>query len=520
MPLLPLYATVFLCGGALMGLELAGARILAPVMGNSVFVWGSVISSFMLALSIGYWLGGIIADRYGSRRSLGVVVACAGLLTVVSPLVAEAVLPATAELGPRLGPLVATTIAFFGPALLLATVSPIGVRAASASGLGHIGRSAGSLYAISTAGSIIGTLATSFWLIPALQTGPLIVGIGLLLAATALVTLALPASPAPAPFELRGRRWSTGTAGLVAAGIILGAFVMTSIAAPGDVADDGSTVLFRRDTQYHRILVTEAKGERTLRFDRSRQTSVDVGDPTVSLIRYPDYLHLALAVNPDAERILVLGLGGGALPARMLRDYPEVTVDAVEIDPVVVDVAKRYFALPEDERLHVYVEDARRYVQRTGERYDVVVVDCYHSDALPFHLTTQEFFEEIDAVLEPGGVVAYNIISAVEGERSDLFRSLYRTAGTVWDRLWVFPVQADNGGHGLDLNHNIVLLATDEHLQTDQLLGRIADRVGGRVTVEDFESFGQDLYRGLVELADVPVLTDSYAPTDSLIRVN
>jgi spermidine synthase len=520
MPLLPLYATVFLCGAALMGLELAGARILAPVMGNSIFVWGSVISSFMLALSVGYWLGGIVADRFGSRRSLGVVIAGAGLLTVVSPLVAEAVLPATAELGPRLGPLVATTIAFFGPALLIAMVSPIGVRAAAGSGLGHIGRSAGSLYAVSTAGSIVGTLATSFWLIPLLQTGPLIVGIGIALACTAVVTLALPASPTPAPFELAGRRWVTGIAGVVGAGLLVGGVVMTTISSPGDLADDGSAVLFRRDTQYHRILVTEANGERTLRFDRSRQTSVDVSDPVVSRIRYPDYLHLAFAVKPDAKRVLVLGLGGGALPARMLRDYPDVTVDAVEIDPVVVDVAERFFALPDDERLRVYTEDARRYVQRTGERYDVVVVDCYHSDALPFHLTTQEFFEEISDLLEPDGVCAYNIISAVEGEQSDLFRSLYRTAGTVWDHLWVFPVKREHGTDSLKANQNIVLLATDADISRAALLSRIESRVDGTVEVDGFETFGTRLYDGLIELADVPVLTDSYAPTDSLIRVN
>jgi spermidine synthase len=517
---MPLYVTVFLCGASLMGLELAGARILAPAMGNSIFVWGSVISSFMLALSIGYFLGGIVADRFGTRRTLGVVVASAGVLTVISPLIAAAVLPATAELGPRLGPLTATTIAFFGPALLLAMVSPIGVRAASASGLGHIGRSAGSLYAVSTGGSIVGTLATSFWLIPMLQTGPLIVGIGLLLACTALITLALPVAPRPAPLELAGRTWTTAVAGIVSVGLLLGGGVMMSISEPGDVAEDGSAVLFRRDTQYHRILVTEADGERTLRFDRSRQTSVDVNDPVISVIRYPDYLHLAFAVNPDAERVLVLGLGGGALPARMLRDYPEVRVDSVEIDPVVVDVAERFFALPEDERLRVYTEDARRYVQRTGERYDIVVVDCYHADALPFHLTTQEFFEEIDDVLAPGGVVAYNIISAVEGERSDLFRSLYRTAGTVWDYEWVFPVQGGAQTESLKANRNIILLATDTRIEEVELLGRIESGVDGRVKVDGFEEFGESLYRGLVEQGDVPVLTDAHAPTDSLIRVN
>jgi predicted membrane-bound spermidine synthase len=321
---MPLYVTVFLCGASLMGLELAGARILAPAMGNSIFVWGSVISSFMLALSIGYFLGGIIADRFGTRRTLGVVVASAGVLTVISPLIAAAVLPATAELGPRLGPLTATTIAFFGPALLLAMVSPIGVRAASASGLGHIGRSAGSLYAVSTGGSIIGTLATSFWLIPALQTGPLIVGIGIAAGVHGAGHAGAPGRTEAGSARTCGPAWTTAVAGIVAVGLVLGSGVMMSIREPADVAEDGSAVLFRRDTQYHRILVTEANGERTLRFDRSRQTSVDVNDPVISRIRYPDYLHLAFAVNPDAERVLVLGLGGGALPARMLRDYPEV----------------------------------------------------------------------------------------------------------------------------------------------------------------------------------------------------
>jgi hypothetical protein len=159
-------------------------------------------------------------------------------------------------------------------------------------------------------------------------------------------------------------------------------------------------------------------------------------------------------------------------------------------------------------------------VQRTGERYDIVVVDCYHADALPFHLTTQEFFEEIDDVLEPGGVVAYNIISAVEGERSDLFRSLYRTAGTVWDYEWVFPVERGAQTESLKANRNIILLATDTRIEDAELLGRIESGVDGRVKVDGFEEFGESLYRGLVEQGDVPVLTDSHAPTDSLIRVN
>src|SRR5665648_418597 len=118
-----LYSVVFVCGGALMGLELLAARVLAPVMGNSIFVWGSIIASFMIALSLGYWLGGRIADRYGAARSLGVVIGTAGLTTALSPLAARATLAWAAELGVRAGPLIATTIIFFVPALLLAMVT-------------------------------------------------------------------------------------------------------------------------------------------------------------------------------------------------------------------------------------------------------------------------------------------------------------------------------------------------------------------------------------------------------------
>lgn len=515
-----LNAVVFLCGAALMGLELLGARVLAPTMGNSIFVWGSVISSFMIALSIGYWLGGRVADRYGAPRSLGVVIAGAGLWTALCPLAANACLEWSAGLGPRLGPLVATTLIFFGPALLLAMVSPMGVRLAAANGISHIGRSAGSLYAVSTAGSIVGTLATSFWLIPLLQVEPLIVGIGALLALTALLTLGLTTDEEPelAPRELGMR--STGA--VLALALLGGAAAITMflvVSEPATVNADGEQVLFRADTQYHRITVTEADGARSLRFDKSRQSMIDLSDGYTSLIDYPNYLHLALAVKPDAKRVLVLGLGAGAVTKRMWHDYPEMRIDSVEIDPVVVDVAERYFGLPEDSRLRTTVADARRYVQTTEETYDVIIVDAYYADSLPFHLTTKEFLGEVKAQLAPDGVLAYNVISPVQGGKSELFRSMYRTASGVWDHVWAFPI-----GIGADptstVNRNIIVLASDNDVSRTTLLERIESRLDGRVQIPGFETYGQDLWTEVVPVADVPELSDAFAPTDSLINVN
>ncbi len=515
-----LNAIVFLCGAALMGLELLGARVLAPTMGNSIFVWGSVISSFMIALSLGYWLGGRAADRYGSTHSLGVVIGGAGLSTAVSPLIAGACLEWAATLGPRLGPLVATTLIFFVPALLLAMVSPMGVRLAAAKGLTRIGRSAGSLYAISTAGSIVGTLATSFWLIPLMQVNPLIVGIGLLLTMVALLTLGLApeAEPGRPPHEL-GFRSTSVVVALSLIGATAGIVMFLYVQQPATTNAQGEQILFRADTQYHQITVTEANNIRTLHFDRSSQSAIDLRDGYTSVIAYPNYMHLALTLKPDAKRVLVLGLGGGAITKRMWRDYPEMRIDSVEIDPVVVDVAERYFGLPEDERLSVTVADARRYIQASPDTYDIIIVDAYYADSLPFHLTTSEFFREVKKRLSPDGVVAYNVISPVGGEHSDLFRSMYRTATGVYDHLWVFPIGIGADG-AVGTNRNIIVLATDADVPRSEVLARIESRLDGRVTIGGFETFGRDLWTEVVPVGDVPELTDAHAPTDSLINVN
>ncbi|MCX8007916.1 MAG: fused MFS/spermidine synthase, partial [Coriobacteriia bacterium] len=420
---------VFACGAALMGLEIVATRVLAPYLGNSVYVWGAVISVVMVALSLGYWIGGQVADRFGAARTLPPVIAAAGATTVVAPRVASFVLPLAADLGARLGSLAAAAAVFFAPSLLLAMVSPLGVRLAARSGIARIGRSAGGLYAVSTAGSIVGTLATSFWLIPLLSLEPLIVWTGGAMLATALLALTLPDDRASddrdAPAARPAGRTRAATLALCGAGVALGVAVLAGSARPAATNELGEAVLFRADTQYHRITVTEDAEVRHLRFDRSHQSGLRLDDPFASAIRYPDYMHLALALKPDAKRVLVCGLGGGAITRRFWRDYPQVRVDTVEIDPVVVDVARRYFWLEEDARLRVFVDDARRFVQRTAATYDIVIVDAYYADALPAHLTTAEFLSEIKRVMSPDGVLAYNVISAPAGPRSELFRSMY-----------------------------------------------------------------------------------------------
>ncbi len=522
-----LRAIVFICGAALMALELVAARVLAPALGNSIFVWGSVISVVMLALSLGYWVGGQLADRVSAARALPPLIAGAGLLTVLAPLIATVALPWAATLGPRLGSLAASAAIFFLPALLLATVSPLAVRLVAADGLERIGRSAGSLYAISTAGSIVGTLATSFWLIPALSLSPLVVAIGFTLFGCALAALALPrlagerSQPASAGPTGAGRRVSRPTAAalaIVVTGALAGGWVLARVAPVSATNESGERVLFRADTQYHRITVTEADNVRHLRFDATNQSAIDLADGYRSTIEYPNYFDLALAVKPDAKRVLVLGMGGGAVTKRWWRDYPDMAIDSVEIDPVVVDVARRYFGLPDDPRLGVFTADARRYVQTTGKTYDVIIVDAYYAESLPFHLTTTEFLSEVKSRMAPDGVLAYNVISPVSGESSKLFRTTYRTAGGVFDHLWAFPIGLAEDGDA-DKRRNVIVLASDADLTKAELVDRISARVDGRVKLAEYPSFSADLYSNIVPLGDVPAMTDAYAPTDSLINV-
>jgi len=524
-----LNVVVFVCGAALMALELVAARVLAPALGNSIFVWGSVISIVMIALSMGYWLGGQLADKARASRALAPLIAGAGVLTVLVPLIAKTALPVAAGLGPRLGSLVASALIFFLPALLLATVSPLGVRLAASRGLAHIGRSAGGLYAISTGGSIAGTLATAFWLIPLLSLEPLIVAIGFSLFASALASLALPRLypdaenhlPAASSASL-ARRVPLSAAlalSLVLIGGVLGGIVLTSVSRVPDADAKGRRILMQKDTQYHRISVTEQDGIRRLHFDSSTQSAIDMADGYRSEITYPNYADLALAVNPDAKRVLVLGLGAGAVPKRWWRDYPDMTIDAVEIDPAVVDVSRRYFDLPQDSRIRVITQDARRFVQTTDRTYDVVFIDAYYADSLPFHLTTTEFFAEVKKRMAPDGVMAYNVIGSVRGERSKLFRGMHRTVAATWRNQWVFPIGI--GETPLpELNRNIIVLASDTDVSAGELTRRIESGVDGRVKLEGFSAFGKDLYTPFIPVGDVPLLTDAYAPVDSLIKVN
>jgi spermidine synthase len=264
------------------------------------------------------------------------------------------------------------------------------------------------------------------------------------------------------------------------------------------------TPVYSHASVYHDINVTDYGYLRVLRFQRNRQSSMYLDSPFDTDFEYPGYFHIALALDPEATRTLVIGLGGGSVVKRLWRDYPEMRVDVVELDPDVVDVAQRFFALPEDERIRVYVDDGRRYLETCPDTYDITMIDAFDEDRVPRQLTTEEFLRTVRDRLAPEGVVAYNFIGSLKGDRSKPFRSLYRTLRNVWRNVWVFAVD-----EGVDTDGaNLMLFATDAPVTADELRDRIADRVDGRVTVPAFHLMGADLYRGAIRCGDVPLIVD------------
>ena len=454
---------VFLSGAALLGVEIVASRVLAPSFGSSLYVWGSLIGVVLTGLAIGYWAGGALSDRYPTPYLLTGVLALGALLVLLVPVLDAWVIEQIVawDPGPRLDPLLAA-IALFAPvSIVLAAATPIAVRLAARS-LERLGRTAGRLFSVSTAGSIVGTFVAAFWLVPELGTDQVlaVAAVTLLIAATGyalaerLLLAALVLFVATVAAGGVVTTLSPQTSGRLEASSLRnwsplyrereqrnpGALSRTAVASE----ESGYEVREARDTRYHRMYVLDGDEVRYLRFDSTFQSAMELDDPYATVFDYTDYLQLGLAYAPSTRRVLFIGLGGGSAVKRMWRDFPSLQLHAVELDPDVVRVAERWFELPRDSpRLEVTAEDGRRFLQTHDERWDVIVVDAYFADSIPFHLATAQFFELVRSRLSPGGVVVSNILGAIEGTDSKLLRSMMKTYRSVFPRSSSTPSAAE-----------------------------------------------------------------------------
>jgi len=501
---------VFIAGGVLMSLEIAASRALAPYYGSTIFVWSSLISVLLTALACGYYVGGRLADKKPSYVLWAALLLGAGLLTIAIPFVSGPVNKMLLfQIGDRLGSLVSSCLIFFLPSFILGIISPFAVKF-SVKNIANVGNVTGELYAWSTAGNVLGTLFTAFFLIGHLGVFSIFVALGsVLLLVSAAVFLTMPARPVRlAPLSVFALPWLFLT-------VPLPQLVETS---PGEV------VVFQKGSFYNHLVVTDepAAGIRKLRFDnRIEQSGITLSVPYGSIHNTTSLLHLPVAFSPKMRRVLFVGCGGGIAPRNYLCDYADIEIDVVEIDPSVIKASRDYFFFFSAPQLRTYADDGRRFVQKTRKKYDVVVIDVFNAGGhVPFHLLTREFFSEVNEKLEEDGVVALNLISPLEGAGAALFRSVYKTMTSVFAQVYVFPGILSDLPQDKARPMNIIMVASrqGERLGSQELYDLLDGQVrSGRIKVPRLaEGARFSHYVSEAKMEDVCLLTDDFAPVEHL----
>jgi spermidine synthase len=457
----PLPFLVFVVGTGSLGAEIAAVRLLAPYFGASTIVWANTIGIVLVALSVGYWLGGRLADRHPNMRSLCFTALLAALLLAAVPFAADPLLDVAVDAldqisaGAFLGSLVAVLVLVAVPVLLLGTVSPWAIRLAVQS-VEEAGTVAGRLYALSTAGSLVGTLLSALVLIPLVGTRRTFLIFALAIAVVAVLGL----RPV--------RRWAVAPA-------VIAALIALPVGTLKAKTDADAHVIHEAETEYQYARVLQYDdGSRTLELNEGQaQHSICMAecDAGAAGPRHPSSVltgdvwdghlvdHFAARREPP-RRVAILGNAAGTTSRAYEEFFPRTRVDGVEIDSELSEIGRRWFDM-NNPRLHLYHEDARPFLRRIDARYDVISVDAYRQPYIPFYLTTKEFFETVRDRLADGGVLIVNV-GHPEGQE-DLERVLSATIAEVFPHLMRDPIE----------DTNTLLVASEAPLSSSRLIDAV-----------------------------------------------
>jgi spermidine synthase len=479
------YPTVFLTGAAVMIIELLGARILAPYYGTSLYVWSSLITVTLVALAVGYWLGGHIADRNPRPAALYLIIALAGAaVALVAPL-RDPVLRGTDALGIRGGSLSSAFLLFTAPLVLLGMVSPYAVRLSTRE-LGRLARTAGRLYSVSTFGSFVGTLAAGFFLIPTYQVRTILIVVSVVLLIVSIV------------FGLVFRRsWS----GAGVSALLVVAVLLMPVAREATVAGN-IRLVDKEPSFYGEIKVVDRGPLRFLLIDGGTQSSIDTRNG-MGAVAYPYMVDLlSYRFRPEGSRALIIGLGAG-LVQRGFSGWG-VRPDVVEIDPKIIATAEKYFGFdPSSSDIHV--GDGRRYLEETDERYDYVVLDAFAGEMVPVHLLSEEAFAAARGVMKPGGLLLLNYVGYREGPDSRVAASIRKTLEAVFAYVKTYEA-GEEGEYGGNI-----------FVASDSPLGEAALLAGGPLPFEVHEAIASTatvIRPSTLENPRAIVFTDDHNPVD------
>jgi spermidine synthase len=491
---------VFAGGFASIGVELTASRLLAPFFGSSTFIWASLIGSTLAFLALGYFLGGRLADRRPEPVVLYAVTAIAAVAIGMIPFVARPLLTGSLDAfrqldaGAFYGSLVGTLLLLAPPVTLLGFISPFAIRLQLLD-VASAGKTAGSLYALSTIGSIAGSFVPALVLIPLIGTAATFFTLSL--------ALLVPAVSGLVVVRARSVALATGFAAF--------AVPVLALAAPAGVRPpDRGILLDERESAYNYIQVVDEDGRRSLILNDGHAVH-SVYDPDELLTGGPwDYFMVAPqlvegAAEPEPRDVLLIGLAGGTVARQLTAAYGPIPIVGVEIDPEINEVARQYFALDELPNVDVVVADGRYALRTSDATFDLIGVDAYRQPYIPFQLTSREFFQDVSAHLRPGGVAVVNA-----GRTRTDFR-LVEALGTTMRDVFPYVVAID-----VDRYSNTILVGSQLPLSADALI----QNVGRRTETSPLRVVaGWSLASGNIRAIEPggPVFTDDRAPVERVI---
>jgi spermidine synthase len=494
-----IYAAAFITGAIVMSFEMLGSRYLNPYFGSGIYTWAALISTVLIALTAGYFLGGTLADRTASLALLALTVIVGSLYLLALPSFAQAilefVLAGVDDI--RAGSLLAALALMFFPVTFLGMYSPFAIRLLLRSAQ-RSGRVSGAVYGISTAGAIVGTLGTTFFLIPTIGSRAITLTLGALGLAAGLALLALARLHRPASSVLVVVALAVSTAPAGRADNLIDEAVRASMLERADGR------LAHIETAYNDVFITKRRHQLVMSFqlkgwDYTESVS-NLLDPDDLPLRYAQVMTIAAIYPETARKILMLGLGGGSISTYLGRFMPEAAITTVEIDPDVITAAKTYFGLRETERMRYRAGDGRVFLTRNDELYDLILLDAYRGGYVPFHLLTREFYTLVKQRLTPGGAAAFNV-----HDGSKLYASTVKTLGEVFAALDLYP-----SGVG-----EVIAVAGASPLDPRTLERRAAtlqDRHGFRFPLPQI--LRRRLEQPRLQAANGDVITDDFAPAD------
>jgi spermidine synthase len=494
-----IYAAAFITGAIVMSFEMLGSRYLNPYFGSGIYTWAALISTVLIALTAGYFLGGTLADRTASLAVLALTVIVGSLYLLALPSFAQAilefVLAGVDDI--RAGSLIAALALMFFPVTFLGMYSPFAIRLLLRSAQ-RSGRVSGAVYGISTAGAIVGTLGTTFFLIPTIGSRAITLTLGALGLAAGLALLALARLHRPGGSVLVVVALAVSTAPAGRADNLIDEAVRASMLERADGR------LAHIETAYNDVFITKRRHQLVMSFqlkgwDYTESVS-NLLDPDDLPLRYAQVMTIAAIYPETARKILMLGLGGGSISTYLGRFMPEAAITTVEIDPGVITAAKTYFGLRETERMRYRAGDGRVFLSRNDELYDLILLDAYRGGYVPFHLLTREFYTLVKQRLTPGGAAAFNI-----HDGSKLYASTVKTLGEVFAALDLYP-----SGVG-----EVIAVATASPLDPRTLERRAAtlqERHGFRFPLPQI--LRRRLEQPRLQAVNGDVITDDFAPAD------